>query len=273
MLSLSEQTLARRTTEPSLTLLQAISGTSDVERRKTIIKRYWIAAIANMDLTLALEEHAELNNLANPSTRVQQVQLSGAKAAARAQVQEAELAFRMTQFDLIEAMGRGEASQPPWPVDTPFIGKYRTNFEKYAAVRGLPGGIERIHYSLPLVLDVVESRAESITEATNVWSTTAADYRSGRTPAYDLIQATKDRRDQRLAWLASLRDYNALICDYALTVAPAGLPAESVVPMLIKQEESMLARDNGIRRASFEQPVRTAPASNLDSTWHSLTPR
>ena len=57
-------------------------------------------------------------------------------------------------------MGRGTIQQ--MPTDSPYVGSYRTNFEKYAQTREMPMELTRIHHMLPMMLELMESRAETI---------------------------------------------------------------------------------------------------------------
>lgn len=269
-----QQTALRQRNETTLSLLEALTATQEAGQRKLIIQRYWCVAITNLNLTHALEEREILQGV-EATTREDQTALNAALQIAKTRVVDLQVQLQQAQFDLIEIMGRGTIEQAPWPIDTPFIGRYRTNYERYTEFRTMPREIARIHHSLPLMLELIEARAEAIAALDQQVLSTTHAYRLGQTHLAQVLASLETLSQQRMSMLASIQDYNQMISNYALTVAPQGLAPESVVPMLIKTSTPSLARgESNIRRTNFQAPGDTVrPTPRASSNWHSIVPR
>ena len=255
-----------------LSLVEALSGSLNTTQRKLIIQRYWRVAIANLKLTQAILYREKLGSL-TAVTSSDQLELSAASALARSSVAEKRLQLQNAQFDLIESMGRGTIQQ--MPTDSPYVGRYRTNFEKYAQTREMPMELTRIHHTLPMMLELMESRAETIAAIGLQTQSGVEAYQAGMTKLSDLLRLWVTQQREGEALLESIQLYNHKISVYALTVAPQGLPAQLVVPMLIKSKRTSLAAGNrDLHQTNFESnlpPTREATRSN--SKWRSIVPR
>lgn len=275
VLEMAEQrTALRQRNESSLSLLEALTVTQDANQRKLIIQQYWRVAITNLNLTHALEEKEIIRAVA-ATTPEDQTTLNAAIRIAETRVVGLQLQLQNDQFDLIDIMGSGNIEQAPWPSDSPYVGRYRTNFERYTEFRTMPSEIARIHHSLPLMLELIESRAEAISAIDRQVLSTAEAYQFGQGSLSKVLESLNTLSQQRAALLTSIEEYNQMISNYALTVAPQGLAPESVVPMLIKTTAPSLARDaSSIRRTNFQAPENTIRSSQgAGSNWRSLTPR
>ncbi|HAN98675.1 MAG TPA: hypothetical protein DCQ98_15105 [Planctomycetaceae bacterium] len=240
----------------ALPLVDAIPRSSDSERRKGVIRRYWQLSVAAMDLAHARQEAADLGALPRPSDPIQQASLAAAQSIARARVAETELAWRMTQRDLADLLETRPGGGLPFPTDAPFIGRYLTKLSAYPNAGALPTSIVRIDESLPWMLETIHARADAVMALETEFQELRRDY-SGARVGLDTVLASFERlRDQRLAFLATTRDYNQLIGDFAMSVAPDGMSPEAVVGMLVKDPEQSAARDTGVRRTGWveEQP-------------------
>ena len=219
-----------------------VTTAPDPERRKAAIQRYWQLSAAALDLAHAKREVNELASLPAPAERSQQAELAAAQAIARARVGETELALRTLQADF-EQFSEGDWQiEAPLPIDVPFIGRYRTNLETYAATDRIPLALRRIDRSLPWILETLIARSEAIDALQFQLSETVQGYRAGRVPLNELLAQHERLRDQRLAFLAGVRDYNQMIADYALSVAPPNLSPEAVVGMLVREPSPAVAR-------------------------------
>jgi hypothetical protein len=269
-----QQTALRQRNETTLSLLEALTATQEAGQRKLIIQRYWRVAIINLNLTHALEEREILQGVV-AAHQEDQTALNAAIQIAKTRVIDLQVQLQQAQFDLIEIMGRGTIEQAPWPIDTPFIGRYRTNYERYTEFRTMPREIARIHHSLPLMLELIEARAEAIAALDQQVLSTTNAYRLGQGHLAQVLKALDTLSQQRMSMLASIQDYNQMISNYALTVAPQGLAPESVVPMLIKTSTPSLARrESTIRRTNFQAPGDAVqPTQPARSNWHSIVPR
>ena len=255
-----------------LSLLEALSGSLETPQRKLIIQRYWRVAIANLKLTQAILYQEKLGTL-TAVTSSDQLELAAASSFARSSIAEKRLQLQNAQFDLIESMGRGTIQQ--MPTDSPYVGRYRTNFEQYAQTREMPTELTRIHHTLPMMLELMESRAETIAALSLQAQSGVEAYQAGMTKLSDLLRLWETQQREGEALLESIQLYNHKISVYALTVAPQGLPAQLVVPMLIKSKPTSLAGGNrDIRQTNFETNLpQTREAAHSDSTWRSIVPR
>ena len=255
-----------------LSLLEALSGSLETPQRKLIIQRYWRVAIANLKLTQAILYQEKLGTL-TAVTSSDQLELAAASSFARSSIAEKRLQLQNAQFDLIESMGRGTIQQ--MPTDSPYVGRYRTNFEQYAQTREMPTELTRIHHTLPMMLELMESRAETIAALSLQAQSGVEAYQAGMTKLSDLLRLWETQQREGEALLESIQLYNHKISVYALTVAPQGLPAQLVVPMLIKSKPTSLAGGNrDIRQTNFETNLpQTREAARSDSTWRSIVPR
>ena len=255
-----------------LSLVEALSGSLNTTQRKLIIQRYWRVAIANLKLTQAILYREKLGSL-TAITSSDQLELSAASSLARSSIAEKRLQLQNAQFDLIESMGRGTIQQ--MPTDSPYVGRYRTNFEKYAQTRDMPMELTRFHHTLPMMLELMESRAETIAAIGLQTQSGVEAYQAGMTKLSDLLRLWVTQQREGEALLESIQLYNHKISVYALTVAPQGLPAQLVVPMLIKSKRTSLAAGNrDLHQTNFESnlpPTREATRSN--SKWRSIVPR
>ncbi|MEC7447127.1 MAG: hypothetical protein VX500_12460, partial [Planctomycetota bacterium] len=255
-----------------LSLVEALSGSLNTTQRKLIIQRYWRVAIANLKLTQAILYREKLGSL-TAVTSSDQLQLSAASSLARSSIAAKRLQLQNAQFDLIESMGRGTIQQ--MPTDSPYVGCYRTNFEKYAQTREMPMELTRIHHTLPMMLELMESRAETIAAIGLRTQSGIEAYQAGMTKLSDLLRLWETQQREGEALLESIQLYNHKISVYALTVAPQGLPAQLVVPMLIKSKRTSLAAGNrDIHQTNFESNLPTTrEATRSNSTWRSIVPR
>lgn len=255
-----------------LSLVEALSGSLNTTQRKLIIQRYWRVAIANLKLTQAILYRDKLGSL-TAVTSSDQLELSAASSSARSSVAEKRLQLQNAQFDLMESMGRGTIQQ--MPTDSPYVGRYRTNFDQYAQTREMPMELTRIHHTLPMMLELMESRAETIAAIGLRTQSGIEAYQAGMTKLSDLLRLWETQQREGEALLESIQLYNHKISVYALTVAPQGLPAQLVVPMLIKSKRTSLAAGNrDIHQTNFESNLPTTrEATRSNSTWRSIVPR
>ncbi|MEZ6104785.1 MAG: hypothetical protein R3B96_01385 [Pirellulaceae bacterium] len=228
-----------------LPLVDAISRASDPARRKTAGKRYWTLTATALDLVNARAEADFLAGITPPADSRQRATLEAAQAIARARRAEATLAFKMAQRGLAETLDTDVQVEAPIPVDSPFIGRYRTNYNTFAAQGSVRDDLATIDWSLPLVLETIHARSEALAALDREVREVKSRYDVGQLSVDELLRVHQDLRDQRMAFLASVRDYNLSIAEYSLSVGPASLGPTDVVSMLVVEPTASIARAPG----------------------------
>jgi hypothetical protein len=172
------------------------------------------------------------------------------------------------QHDLSEVTSSSSNDGLPLPSDLPLVGRYQTRFNELFANRPAPAAIGRINATLPLYLDLINARADSVDAGQHALNTAVDAYQSGQVRIERVLQQYVQLRDQRIAFLAVIRDYNNAIADYALRVARPGLSVQEVVSMLVvTSSNSPVARQARldsrprVKPSVGIVPVKPAPTS------------
>ena len=214
-------------------LEEVLSMSRSSEERLRVCQAYWQLAVAVADYHFAMDEVQWLRELSSPRSRVDQSYLAAAIAAADARYRETRLAVLSRQYELAEAASSLSRHDLPLPKDAPFIGRYATQFDLYARNRTMPSGLAKIDRALPLMLELISTRAKA-TAASQVAMVDARDgYNQGAIGVTEVVDRFVRTRDQRLALLGVVRDYNHLIAQYAFAVQPSQADPGRVVAMLI----------------------------------------
>jgi hypothetical protein len=224
-----------------------------------VIKTYWQLSVATADLNHAQEEARQLATLPEPLDEVEQSQLSAAVASAAARLSETKLVMLSTQHELAELMKTGSATLP-LTNDIPFVGTYQPRFEQMFAGRPAPANLRKLAESFPLYLELANARANSVLSAEAAMEKLASSYPRGNVAYSQILDAFQKLRDQRIAFLATVRDYNDAIADYSLNTVHVGLNTDAIVATLIETYPvpSVLVSPSGVRPASGIEPIRTA---------------
>jgi hypothetical protein len=212
----------------------------------------------------AVNETQLLAGLSTPATAWESALLRGAVVAARAREAETLLAAVSAQHDLAGISLIPESGGLPLTSDTPLAGKYQTRFETLFAGRAAPSDLRQINATLPLYLNLVDARAESVHAADQALSAAIDAYRSGQIGISTVVEAQVRLRDERIALLAVVRDYNHAIADYALNAAGAGISREEAVSMLIEtaKPSNSTASPQAPTTPVGNSPPQTTPSGN-----------
>lgn len=239
-----------------LPLVDAIPMSNEVAQRKLAIKRYWTLTIASIDLAHARSEASDLAAIPAPMDERQRASLQAAQAIARARQAEATLAFELAQQDLVDVLDPSLAIENPIPIEVPFIGRYRTRIAQFAQQATQFPEIETIDRSLPYLLQSMQARGDAIIALETEVNAISLQYRANPNSLDDLLRAHAALRDQRLAFLATVRDYNHSIAEYSLTVGPRFANPNEVITMLIKTPAESVARNPEFRRSAMSPDDR-----------------
>jgi hypothetical protein len=191
--------------------------------------------------------------------------LDSAAAAARARQTEAELALVAAQQDLAEA-SPATVGESPLPSDLPFVGTYRTNFAEIYANRTAPAGLKRIDRTLPVFQRLIEARAAAVSKEGQTLMSLTDAYQRGQVGLPQLMESFLQLRQQRIAFLASVRDYNYSIADYAISVVTPDLGRDAVVSMLIETSNVRAAGKSIVAPRSETQSPATQNAAPQATT-------
>lgn len=259
------------------TLRQALAQAGDRNERIAVIKTYWQLAVAIADRKHAGDELATLSQLPAPLDGVDGSRLTAAVTAASARLTETKLVLLATRHDLAEHMKSG-ATALPWTSDAPFVGVYEPRFQQMFAGRPAPTDLRKLAESFPLYLELVNARAASVGAAENAFDTLIESYSAGNVTFDQILEAFRKLRDERIAFLATVRDYNNAIADYSLNTIASGTNTDAVIATLIETEPvpSVLISSGEVRPASGVTPLRIAgqptPARPLSEPSSRLVP-
>lgn len=214
-------------------LYDALERTGNSQQQFEAIKAYWKWTLAHAELQGVLEEDALLARANAPRTTHEQAAHQAARHASQARIEDSKLDVS-TRFVELQHVTGSRSRNIPVPADIPFVNAYNTNIERIFPQGSAPLNLRKIDLTLPLILKVVRTRADSLAAAKQALATAEAAYQAGQMPHADLMESLALVRNQRRAFLDSIHDYNFGIAEYALTAAGPGLPRETVVSMLIR---------------------------------------
>lgn len=205
-----------------LTLQDIFILTQDRDKRYAMLKAYWKVALAMAEYNWAVEEYFTIQRLegigGQASTSHRYIEAAINSCVAR--VSETRIQTINAQFELLTLMG-GQFRTMPLCVDVPLVGTYNTQFEANFPNGRAPTRLRAISQTIDLRRDVVNSSCLAIDTTFNAWAKTAiplyqrdATEQNAQVVAIGYDQLTRRRRN----FLASIREYNNDIAEYALTV-------------------------------------------------------
>jgi len=237
-----------------LSLYDALARAAMRESRVAVIREYWSAALARANYYAKVDELNRLESISPASRGNQGAMLSAAVAAARARASQAQLEAVTAQHALAStAAWSGQSA--PITSDRPFVGAYRTNFERlFPGGAAAPRVARQVHATLPLNHRLIGERAVAVEAAAQLFEQMRTAFERGDIPLSAVLQSHDELRKQREAFLAATGRYNNDIAQYALTVVRPNVSRETVVTMLLG------ARSAGNSVASGRSIVRPTTA-------------
>ncbi|HEY2148106.1 MAG TPA: hypothetical protein VGH32_09225, partial [Pirellulales bacterium] len=231
---------------------------SDRARQAWIVRDYWKLSAALADFNWAADEAARLDQI-TAAKGLESPILTAAQAAAQARLREAQVAAITAQQELADLLGIAEKNQLPLAADSPLVGPYRTYFDALFAGKVPPPRTRAIDRGLPVRLEAIQSRTVAVHAAATAVRT-AEDLRSrGQADLRTLLDCHADLSRQRRAFLATVRDYNLDIGDYALAVADPSTATERLVAMMIIAKAPVPATAVGRNEPTLAQPSADDP--------------
>jgi hypothetical protein len=250
-----ESSLAGRATT-LLELMGRVGG--DRSRQAWVVRDYWKLSAAQADYNWAADEAARLDQI-TAAKGLESPILTAAQAAAQARLREAQVAAITAQQELADLLGIADKAQMPLAADPPLFGPYRTYFDALFAGKVPPPRTRAIDRGLPVRLEAIQSRTVAVHAAATAVRT-ADDLRTrGQADLRTLLDCHADLSRQRRAFLATVRDYNLDIGDYALAVADPSTTTERLVAMLILSKAPTPATAVGRNEPTLATPSADDP--------------
>lgn len=223
-----------------ISLKEAIATNPDKQARLKIIKDYWKLSAAMSDLKFAVEEVRLISSVSAPRGAEASALWQAEVANSHARVAEAKLITFDAQEILSQKLG-WSGSEFPIATDTPWTGRYRTNVDEHFAANA-SRNLRRIDRILPVMLELVQQRATAVQSSQSAFNRIEQTYRTGSLPISELLDTYRRVREQRIAFLAALRDYNLTIADYAMSTVNAYGDENKVVAMLLFDRSQGLSK-------------------------------
>jgi hypothetical protein len=246
-----------------LSLQSALAGTTDRAQQLKIAQAYWRLCLAQADYNWLRNDRELLTKFTQAHT--EQPALLSARASARANMRDAQLAVSQAQDELTDLMPQRGEQAPPLASDLPHVGDYNTQYETIFASRAPAPRLRLMHRTLPVRRKSIEAHAAAILAALDAVDSSGEEFRQHSHGLTTLLSALDQLKRERQAFLNNVRAYNQEIAEYAFAVAPPNANGDTLVSMLIKT--SRPAR-NGQNRSGYRglNPARASLASrDLDN--------
>ena len=227
-----------------------------------IVQAYWRLSTAQADYHWAIDQRERLKHHTRAHTN--SAGTLSARASARADVRDMQLAVAQAQQDLVLAMGTWKDTSPPLAVDRPHVGAYRTEYETVFGNRAPPARVRLIHRTLPVLRQAIDAHCDAVIAAVDALEASGEHFEtSGQ--GLDTILAVLDLlKRERRSFMNDVRDYNQDIAEYALNVAQPGANAKTLVSMLIlPSEKGSKAKAAGATVPVGEPPAREPAAREM----------
>jgi hypothetical protein len=238
-------------------------------RQMATTHSYWKLSMAQADYYWSVDELSRLDQI-TPAKGFETSLLATARAADQARMLEAKAAVIAAQQELADLIAIPSTSPAPLAADVPLVGPYRTYFDQLFANRVAPPRTRTIDRTLPVKREAIEARVAAVHSASTA-AHVAIDARAkSQADLQALLNCETELNHQRRALLATVRDYNNDIADYALSVADINMPLDRLVAMMIvvKPQAPLGASSSNSTStvapgdAYLLQPAAPAPLSN-----------
>lgn len=237
-------------------LVDMVNGCRTPAERKKCVALYWNAFIDQADATFAKSELDELTRLPRTNVPLDQSLLRAAISSARARASETGLAVLKSHAQVARRIPEFDSNASASFGDLPWTGKYQTQAESFASSGQFAPKIRQVDSALRQVRDLSHFRAAAVSDNMQAIAEATLSYRNGQTSLATVLGLHRELRDQRIAFLTAVRDYNLAISDYAISVFPAASEPNVVASMLIDSRKTLsfdVISDPEVRQASGTQ--------------------
>ncbi len=216
-----------------ITLQAALAHGTDRPQQLKIAQAYWRLSTAQADYHWSLNQRDMLAHYTQSHTSAHGT--LSARASARADVRDAQLAVAQAQQELGDLLGEAEEAALPLASDRPHVGDYRTLYDSIFSNRQPPPRIRLIHRTLPVRRKAIDDHGEAIVAALDAVESSGVDFHETGKGFATLLATLELLKQERRSFMADVRDYNQEIAEYAFAIAPAGANEQTLVSMLIKK--------------------------------------
>jgi hypothetical protein len=249
-----------------ITLGEAVRDSRSRQDQTQRAKAYWDLAAAVADYYLAVLEAQELDAY-RAGVSAPHKQWDVRQADARTRIDAARFAAQSAQLQLHTLLGGNASSLPPIPADVPHCGRYNAEYDEIFAVRP-----DLVAKKLADVLSLRHAELRSMTQA--IEDAKAAleqevTMRAATNDGAQLLNAQQLLSLQRRAFVARAREYNQEIATYTELAAPAEVPADRLVAMMIRTAtttDQLRWGQGGIEPTSAEEPADAASVADGSAT-------
>jgi hypothetical protein len=242
--------------EAQLTLVDAVEHGSATGQRLAALRAYWQLCGQMVLRDLAQDQLARIEELEPYAARQPDSLWTAIRDDARAHVRTAEFELSQAQLTAQMLMPASAVSARPVPVEGPYVGAYRTNFDTLFTGGAAPLGLRRLHETLPLELAAIEARAESVSTHTLAANPIAQSQSPGDLSRWlDVLERMGKQREMLVRMIVR---YNEHIAEYAVAVGGSAND-RTLAAMLIP---SPIVTEAGPPLSAIE-PGRLLPAEGL----------
>ncbi|MBA4107187.1 MAG: hypothetical protein C0485_15690 [Pirellula sp.] len=241
-----------------ITLGEAVRDSRSRQDQTQRAKAYWDLAAAVADYYLAVLEAQELDayraGVAAPNK-----QWDVRQADVKTRIDAARFAAQAAQLQLHTLLGGNASSLPPVPADVPHCGRYNAEYDEIFAARP-----DLVAKKLADVLSLRHAELRSMTQAVEDAKASLEQEVTMRAATNDgtqLLNAQQLLSLQRRAFVTRAREYNQEIATYTELAAPAEVPADRLVAMMIRTSaptDQLRWGQGDIEPTSAEEPADAA---------------
>jgi hypothetical protein len=236
-----------------LSLQAALARTRDRQQQLKITQAYWNLCAAQVDHHWARNQLQMLGDFTGAQANLPG--MKSARASARADVRDAQLAVAQAQQELSDLLGSRIEVSPPLTSDRPHVGEYNTQYNDIFSSRVPPPRIRLIHRTLSVRRKAIDGHAEAIVAALDALESTGEEFKERGQGLATVLATFELLKHERHAFMADVRAYNQEIAEYAFAVAPAEATGDTLVSMLIKTSRSPNAPPRN--RSGSRAPARS----------------
>jgi hypothetical protein len=181
------------------------------------------------------------------------------EAEAQARTDVARRTAQAAQLRLQQLLGQSSTGLLPLPADAPHCGRYNAEYDEIFGGRPNPIA-EHLSKLMPLRYDQLRTQAQAVSDA-EVWRTSVRDHLNPNGDGAELLQAQDLLALRRRTFVATARDYNEEIAAYTELAAPAEVPADRLVAMMIRTSAPVGQTpwgSPGVEQATALQPIPQA---------------
>lgn len=220
-----------------LTLLQAVERRTTGVSRVEVVRAYWATTARLLEWQATVRCAEELESLAPDRVIARSILL-----AAENDRDAAELAYREASLELAAllptstSVATASSVPTPRPTTPPHTRSYKTELDTITRGRVVAPRAILLDRTLPVRHSIIEQRNEAC-EAADIYVQEAiGSYRRGQNAALfqQFAWAVQARRDQELAFIKALMQYNADILGYVNEVVSGSVSDRAFVGTLVR---------------------------------------